>query len=154
RDCAPGLLGSVARKALAVLSAVPQDRFRTKSSVPFYAQGPDYFTLVQVDNLSSSQQTVAITATRADGTPLPGTNNPASVVIPGYGSTRQEMSTLFGTTATSFSTGTITVTSQGTGTASGATSGPKGPVEASVGIGNISEPNFAVILPTTSATTI
>ena len=152
RDFAPGVSGAVARTDFAVLSAVPQDRFSTTSTVPFYAQGPDYFSLVQVDNLSSSQQTVSITATRADGTLLPGTNNPASVVIPGYGSTRQEMSTLFGTTATSFSTGTITVTSQGTGTASGATSGPKVPVAASVGIGNISEPSFAVMLPTPSET--
>src|SRR5215510_15099197 len=152
RDFAPGVSGAVARTDFAVLSAVPQDRFSTTSTVPFYAQGPDYFSLVQADNLSSSQQTVSITATRADGTLLPGTNNPASVVIPAYGSTRQEMSTLFGTTATSFSTGTITVTSQGSNTSSGATSGPKVPVAASVGIGNISEPSFAVMLPTSPET--
>src|SRR5262249_1430309 len=67
--------------------------------------------------------------------------------LPPYGSTSQEMSTLFGSTATSFFTGTITVTSQGSKTTAGATSGPKAPVTAAGGIGNISEPRSPVILP-------
>jgi hypothetical protein len=154
RDFSPGVSGAVQRTDFAVLSAVPQDQFATSSTVPFFAQGPDYFSLVQVDNLSSSEQTVSITATRADGTLLPGTNNPASVVLSPYGSTRQEMSTLFGTTATTFSTGTITVTSEGTRTGSGATSGPKAPVAASVAIGNTSEPSFALMLPTPQQTSL
>jgi hypothetical protein len=153
RSFAVGTSGAVPRTDFAVVSAVPRDRFATTSSVPFFAQGPDYFSLLQVDNLSSSEQTVSITATRADGTPLPGTNNPASVVIPPYGSTRQEMAALFGSTATTFSTGTISVTSQGTKTAAGATSGAKAPLTATVAIGNISEPSFAVMLPTAAQST-
>src|SRR5215813_2845827 len=137
RSYAVGTSGAVPRTDFAVIPAVPRDQFSTASSVPFFAQGPDYFSLVQVDNLSSSDQTVSITATRADGTLLQGTNNPASVVLPPYGSTRQEMAALFGSTATTFSTGTITVTSQGTKTAGGATSGPKAPLTVAVGIGNI-----------------
>jgi hypothetical protein len=153
RSFAVGTSGAVPRTDFAVVPAVPRDQFSTASSVPFFAQGPDYFSLVQVDNLSSSDQTVSITATRADGTLLPGTNNPASVELPPYGSTRQEMAALFGSTATTFSTGTITVTSQGTKTASGTTSGPKAPLTVAVGIGNISEPSFAVMLPAGPQTT-
>ncbi len=148
RNFAPGTAGAVPRTDFAVVPAVPRDRFVTTTTVPFFAQGPDYFSLVQIDNLSSSEQTVSISAIRADGSPLPGTNNPASVVLPPYGSTLQEMATLFGSTATTFSTGTITVTSQGTKTTSGATSGPKAPLTAAVAIGNISEPSLAVMLPT------
>ena len=154
RDFAPGVSGAVSRTDFAVVSAIPQDQFSTSSSVPFFAQGPDYFSLVQVDNLSSSEQTVSITATRADGTLLPGTNNPASVVLAPYASTRQEMAALFGTTATTFSTGTITVTSEGTRTGSGATSGPKAPIASSVAIGNISEPSFAVMVPAPEETSL
>src|SRR5262245_33367181 len=153
RSFAVGTSGAVPRTDFAVVPAVPRDQFSTASSVPFFAQGPDYFSLVQVDNLSSSDQTVLITATRADGTLLPGTNNPASVELSPYGSTRQEMAALFGSTATTFSTGTITVTSQGTKTAGGTTSGPKAPLTVAVGIGNISEPSFAVMLPTAAQTT-
>src|SRR5262245_28752789 len=147
RGFVPGSTGAVPRTDFAVVPGIPQNRFTTTSTVPFFAQGPDYFSMVQVDNLVSSEQTVSILATRQDGTPLPGTNNPASVVLPPYGSTTQEMSTLFGSTATAFFTGTITVTSQGSKTTAGATSGPKGPVTAAVAIGNISEPSFAVMLP-------
>src|SRR5262249_43750453 len=89
RNFAPGVSGAVPRTDFAVVAAVPQGLFASTSSVPFFAQGPDYFSLVQIDNLSSSEQTVTATATRADGTPLPGTNNPASVVLPAYGSTSQ-----------------------------------------------------------------
>jgi hypothetical protein len=150
RSFAPGASGAVPRTDFTVVPAIPQNQFVTTSVLPFFAQGPDYFSIVQVDNLASSEQTVSITATRADGTPLPGTNNPASVVLPPYGSTRQEMANLFGATTTAFSTGTITVTSQGTRTTAGAASGPRAPLTASVAIGNISEPSFAVVLPTTA----
>ena len=152
RSFAPGTSGAVPRTDFAVVSAVPKERFGPTSTVPFFAQGPDYFSMVQVDNLSSSEQTVSILATRGDGTPLPGTNNPASVVLPPYGSTFQEMAALFGLTATTFFTGTITVTSEGTKTSAGATSGPKAPLTASVAIGNISEPSLAVMLPAAAQT--
>src|SRR5262245_22359985 len=152
RSFAPGTSGAVPRTDFAVVPAVPRDQFQTASTVPFFAQGPDYFSMVQVDNLSSSEQTVSILATRADGTPLPGTNNPASVVLSPYGSKLQEMSSLFGSTATTFFTGTITVTSQGTKTTAGDTSGPKAPLTAAVAIGNISESSFAVMLPVEAQT--
>ena len=152
RNFAAGTSGAVPRTDFAVVPAVPRNQFGTSSTVPFFAQGPDYFSMVQVDNLSSSEQTVSILATRADGTPLPGTNNPASVVLSPYGSKLQEMSSLFGSTSTTFFTGTITVTSQGTKTTAGATSGPKVPLTAAVAIGNISEPSFAVMLPVAAQT--
>src|SRR5262249_33848712 len=148
RNYAPGTSGAVPRTDFAVVSAVPRDRFSTTSTAPFFAQGPDLFSLLQVDNLSSSEHTVSLSATRADGTPFPGTNNPASIVLPPYGSTSQEMAQLFGATATAFSTGTITVTSQGTKTTGGETAGPKAPLTVSVAIGNISEPSLALMLPT------
>ena len=149
RNFAPGTSGAVSRTDFAVVGAIPRNRFSTTSTVPFFAQGPDYFSLVQVDNLSSSEQTVSITATQLDGTPLPGTSNPASVVLPAYGSTRQDMSTLFGSTATTFFTGTISVVSQGVGMlTTGATTVLKAPLTAVVAIGNISEPSFAVMIPT------
>jgi len=62
------------------------------------------------------------------------------------------MATLFGASATSFTTGTITVTSQGSATASGATSGPKAPVAVTVAIGNISEPSLAIMMPVAAET--
>jgi hypothetical protein len=149
RGFAPNSSGAVPRTDFAVVNGISRDKFTTTSTVPFFAQGPDYFSLVQVDNLSNSQQTVQITATRADGTPVPGTNNPASVVLPPYGSTLQEMAGLFGSTAaTTFFTGTITATSLGTKTTSGDTAGPKAPLTAVVAIGNISEPSIAVMVPT------
>ena len=152
RSLAPGTSGAVPRTDFAVVSAVPQNEFSSASTVPFFAQGPDYFSTVHVANLASSEQTVSILATRADGTPLTGSNNPASVVLPPYGSTSQDMSTLFGSTATTFFTGTITVTSQGSSTKSGATSGPTGSLTAAVAIGNISEPSLAVMLPSAAQT--
>jgi hypothetical protein len=154
RNFAPNTSGAVVRTDFAVVPAVPRNRFTTSSAVPFFAQGPDYFSMVQVDNLSSSEQTVSILATRADGTPLPGTNNPASVVLSPYGSNLQEMSLLFGSAATTFFTGTITVTSQGTKTTAAATSGPKAPLTAAVAIGNISEPSVAVMLPVAAQTSL
>src|SRR5439155_1621168 len=147
RKFVPGVAGAVTRSDFAIVPAIPQNEFGTASVIPFFVQGPDYFSMVQVDNLASSEQTVSITATRADGTPLPGTNNPASVILPPYGSTRQEMATLFGNSATGFSTGTITVTSQGTKTTAGATSGPRAPLAASVAIRNISEASLAIMFP-------
>jgi hypothetical protein len=147
RGLAPIASGAIPRTDFAVVSAVPQNRFSSTSTIPFFAQGPDYFSTVQVSNLASSEQTVSILATRADGTPLTGTNNPASVVLPPYGSTFQDMSSLFGSTATTFFTGTITVTSQGSRDTSGPTSGPKAPLTAAVAIGNISEPSLAIMLP-------
>jgi len=141
----PQTSGAVARTDFAVVTALPINAFSTTATVPFFAQGPDYFSKVHVANLSSSQQTVSILATLADGkTPLPGaTNNPASVVLPAYGSTDQEMATLFGSTATSLFSGTITVTSQGSATTTGPTDGPKVPLTATVAIGNLSEPSLA-----------
>src|SRR6266705_3495286 len=153
RNFVPGVAGAVTRSDFAIVPAIPQNEFGTTSAIPFFVQGPDYFSIVQVDNLASSEQTVSITATRADGTPLPGTNNPASVILPPYGSTRQELATLFGNSATGFSTGTITVTSQGTKTTAGATSGPHAPLAASVAIGNISEASLAIMFPAAAHST-
>src|SRR5215471_18247541 len=142
----PQASGAVARTDFAVVPAVPITQFSPTATVPFFAQGPDYFSKVHVANLSSSQQTVSIQANRADGTLMQGTNNPASVVLPAYGSTDQEMASLFGSSAaTSLFSGTITVTSQGSATTSGPTNGPKVPLTATVSVGNISEPSLAVI---------
>src|ERR1051326_2694674 len=115
RNFNTGVSGAVPRTDIAVVPAVLNTGFTKTSEVPFFTQGPDYFSLVQIINMSSTQQTLLVSAKQADGTPVPGTNNPASIVLPPYGSIRQEMSTMFGSTGTSFfSTGTITATSQGT----------------------------------------
>ncbi len=148
-----GAPGSVARTDFAVVPAVPNQGFTKTSQIAFFAQGPDYFTLVQIDNLSSVQQTLLVTATQADGTPLPGTNNPASIVLPPYGSTRQEMAQMFGSTQTGFATGTVTAVSQGTLDIHGnPTGGPPALLTAAVAIGNLSEGSLAVLLPNTPQT--
>jgi hypothetical protein len=145
----PGTSGAVSRSDFAVVPAVPQNGFSQTTQIPFFAQGPDYFSLVQIDNLANTQQTLSVTAKQADGTPFPGTSNPASIVLPPYGSIRQEMAQMFGSTSTGFATGTITVTSQGTLSSSGnPTGGPPAAITAAIAIGNISEPGFAVMLPT------
>src|SRR5262249_24974356 len=54
---------------------------------------------------------------------------------------------LFGSTATSLYSGTITVASQGSATTSGPTNGPKVPLTATVSVGNLSEPSVAVMPP-------
>src|SRR5207245_138138 len=141
--------GAVQRSDIAIVPAVPNTGFTKTSEIPFFTQGPDYFTLIQVINMSSAQQTLLVSAKQADGTPVPGTNNPASIVLPPYGSIRQEMGTMFGSTATSFfATGVITATSQGTRDIHGnPTGGPPAPLTLAVGMGNICEPSFAVMLP-------
>jgi Family of unknown function (DUF5719) len=150
RNFNTGVSGAVPRTDIAIVTAVLNTGFTKSSDIPFFTQGPDYFTLVQIINMSSSQQTLLVSAKQADGTPLPGTNNPASIVLPPYGSVRQEMATMFGLTATSFfSTGTINATSQGTLTRAGnPTGGPPAPLTLAVAMGNISEPSLAVMLPT------
>jgi hypothetical protein len=152
RNFAPGgaVTGAVPRTDFTVVPALPQNQYTKTSTVPFFAQGPDYFTLVQIDNLTNAQQTISVQATQADGTNFPGTANPASIVLPPYGSIRQEMATMFGSQTTGFVTGTITATSQGTLFNGNPTSGPPGPLTASTAIGNLAEPSFAVMLPTAS----
>src|SRR5207249_6197151 len=137
RNFAPGASGAVPRTDFAVVPAIPQSKFSPAAEVPFFTQGPDYFSIVQVDNLSNSKQTISITALRADGTPLPGTSNPASVDLPPYGSVRQEMFSLFGSTSTDFSTGTIIAKATGTNGVA------PSPLAAPVAMGNVSEPGLA-----------
>src|SRR5207249_3767814 len=81
-------------------------------------------------------------------TPLPGTSNPASVDVPPYGSVRQEMFSLFGSTSTDFSTGTIIAKATGTNGVA------PSPLAASVAMGNVSEPGLAVMLPTAAQNTL
>ena len=149
-----GAAGALQRTDFAVVPAVPNTGFTKTTQIPFFAQGPDYFTLVQIVNLSNVQQTFSVTARQADGSLVPGTNNPASnIVLSPYGSIRQEMATMFGSTPTSFATGTITATSQGTLDIHGNPTGaPAGLVTAAVAIGNLSEPSMAVLLPTPAQT--
>jgi hypothetical protein len=154
RNFNTGVSGAVQRSDIAIVPAVLNAGFTKTSDIPFFVQGPDYFTLVQIMNMSSVQQTLLVSAKQADGTPLPGTNNPASIVLPPYGSIRQEMATMFGSTATSFfSTGTISATSQGTRDIHGnPTGGPAAPLTLAVAMGNISEPSLAVMLPSPAQT--
>jgi hypothetical protein len=149
-----GVSGAVPRTDIAVVPAVLNQGFTKTTEVPFFTQGPDYFALVQIVNLSSAQQTLLVSAKQADGTPVPGTNNPASIVLPPYGSVRQEMATMFGSTATSFfATGTLTATSQGTRDIHGnPTGGPPALLTMAVAMGNISEPGLAVMLPSPAQT--
>jgi len=148
-----GVAGAVQRTDLTIIPAVVNSGFSKTTEVPFFTQGPDYFSLVQIVNLSSVQQTLLVSAKQADGTPLPGTNNPASIVLPPYGSIRQEMATMFGSTATGFVTGSITATSQGSRDIHGnPTGGPPALLTMAVAMGNISEPSLAVMLPTPGQT--
>jgi hypothetical protein len=135
------------------VGSVPATITSTKTSVPFFTQGPDYFTLVQIVNLANTTQTISVTATQADGTPFPGTSNPASIVLPPYGILRQEMAQLFGSTLTTFSTGTISAVSQGTRFNGNPTGGPAAPITMAVAMGNLTEPGFAVIVPQTPQST-
>jgi hypothetical protein len=144
--------GAVPRTDIAIVPATIANN-ATKTSAPFFTQGPDYFTLVQIENLSNTTQTISVAATQTNGTPFPGTANPASIVLPPYGSVRQEMSQMFGSTLTTFSTGTITATSQGTLFNGNPTGGPAQPITMSVAMGNLAEPSFAVMVPTAPQTT-
>ena len=154
RNFNTGVSGAVQRTDIAIVPAVLNQGFTKSTDIPFFTQGPDYFSLVQIINMSSVQQTLLVTAKQADGTPFPGTNNPASIVLPPYGSVRQEMATMFGATATSFfSTGTINATSQGSRDIHGnPTGGPPALLTAAVAVGNISEPGLAVMLPSPAQT--
>lgn len=155
RNFAPGasVAGAATRTDFAVAQSTPANIYTKTTEVPFFAQGPDYFTLVQIDNLSNSTQTISVTATQADGTPFPGTSNPASIVLPPYGAVRQEMAQMFGSTSIGFATGTISAVSQGTLFSGNPTGGPPAPITASVAIGNLSQPGFAVLTPVAAQTT-
>jgi hypothetical protein len=154
RDFTPPVSGAVKRTDFAVVPAIPQANFNKSAvQIPFYAQGPDYFTVVQLNNISNIRQTLSVTATRADGTPLPGTNNPAQIVLPAYGSIRQEMATMFGSTSTGIlGAGLVTVTSLGSETNGGPTAGAPAPITAVAAIGNIIEPGLAVVQPSSPQT--
>src|SRR5262249_27107018 len=146
-----GVSGAVQRSDIAVVPAVPQASLTTRTTeIPFFAQEPNYFTDVQIDNISNVRQTLSVTAKRSDGSLLPATNNPASIVLPTYGSVRQELATMIRSTATGFATGTITITAVGSETNGKPTAGPPAPITAAAAIGNITEPRLAVVLPSTA----
>jgi len=153
RSFNPSVTGAATRSDIAFTTSTATDIYTSKTQVPFFTQGPDYFSLVQIDNLANAQQTILVTATQADGTPFPGTSNPATIVLPPYASTRQEMAQLFGSTNTTFSTGTITAVAQGTLFNGNPTGGPPGPITAAVIMGNLSEPSVAVMTPQSAAST-
>jgi hypothetical protein len=153
RSFNPSVTGAATRSDIAFATSTATDIYTPKTQVPFFTQGPDYFSLVQVDNLTNAQQTILVSATQADGTPFPGTSNPATIVLPPYASTRQEMAQLFGSTNTTFSTGTITAVAQGTLFNGNPTGGPAGPITAAVIMGNLSEPSVAVMTPQSAAST-
>jgi hypothetical protein len=148
-----GVTGAAARTDIAFATSTASDIYTPRTQVPFFTQGPDYFSLVQIDNLANAQQTILVTATQADGTPFPGTSNPATIVLPPYASLRQEMAQLFGSTNTTFSTGTITAVAQGTLFNGNPTGGPAGPITAAVVMGNLAEPSVAVMTPQSAVTT-
>ena len=60
---------------------------------------------------------------------------------------------MFGSTSIGFATGTITAVSQGTLFNGNPTGGPAAPITASVAIGNLSQPGFAVLTPVAAQTT-
>ena len=132
RSYSPSASGAVLRTDFAAVTALPISNASTTTALPYFATGSDYFTIVEVTNLTNSSQTVSITAKALDGTNVPGTNNPASVTIPAFGSTRQVVSSLFSLTGTGLTTGSITI--------AGAA-----PLYAAAAIGNVSEPSLAVI---------
>jgi len=83
-----GASGAAARTDIAFATSTSSSIYTPKTQVPFFTQGPDYFSLVQVDNLTNAQQTILVSATQSDGTPFPGISNPATVVLPPYASIR------------------------------------------------------------------
>jgi hypothetical protein len=149
RTFQPSSTGAVKRTDFAIIPGMLQSSFtKTSVQIPFFAQGPDYFTDVQIDNISNVRQTFLVTATQSDGNLLANApNNPATIVLPPYGSVTQEMATMFGNTVTSLTTGTITVTSLGSENNAGPTAGAAAPIYAVAAIGNIIEPGLAVVLP-------
>jgi len=132
RNYSPSASGAVLRTDFAVVTALPISNASMSTTLPYFATGSDYFTIVLVTNLTNSSQTVSITAKALDGTNVSGTNNPASVSIPAFGSTRQVVSSLFNLSGTGLTTGSITV-------------GGTGPLYAAAAIGNVSEPSLAVL---------
>ena len=124
RSYSPSASGAVLRTDFAAVTALPISNASTTTALPYFATGSDYFTIVEVTNLTNSSQTVSITAKALDGTNVPGTNNPASVTIPAFGSTRQVVSSLFNLSGTGLTTGSITV-------------GGTGPLYAAAAIGNV-----------------
>ncbi len=127
----PGVAGAIQRTDFAIVPATPVGT-SLSTTIPYFAQGDDYFNIVEAVNVSNNEQTMILTAYNADGTLVTGTNNPATVVVPTFGSTRLNFTDMFITSSTSLITGYITVTSTGA-------------VIAADAIGDVSRPSFAVI---------
>lgn len=155
-----GVAGAIERTDFAITPAIPFTT-STTTTIPYYAEGNGFFSVVQAVNLSNLQQTLTLTAysgcgsetiegvsypqncTGTDGTLITGTNNPAIVFVPPYGSTRLDFSNMFITSSTTVIEGWVTIKSGG-GPVGNSTNG--GPVVGVVGIGNVSTASDAVIL--------
>jgi len=128
----PPAPGAVARTDFAVVPAFPTDGAGTTTTIPYFAQGQDFFTNVEAVNVTDFPQNIVLTARDQTGAIIPGTSNPATIAVPQYGSTQQLFVNLFGIAVSTLTQGTITV--QG-----------DLPVVGAAIIGNLAEGSLAVI---------
>lgn len=86
-----------------IVNGVPANSTSLNTTIPFFVQGADYFTLVQAINTTDTPSSVLLTARDPDGKHITG-NNPTVVQLPANGSFRKSVQNIF-----SFSTDTMTV---------------------------------------------
>jgi hypothetical protein len=84
----------------AIVTGVPTSSGTLSATVPFFVQGGDYATVVQVINTSATAGSATLTAIGLDGNPIAGANNPATVQIPANGSFRRGARNLFNFSST------------------------------------------------------
>jgi hypothetical protein len=133
RDYGPSAVGAVRRTDFAVLPALPLSPAPASTTIPFFVQGEDFFSIVEIVNLTDGEQTFTVTARHSNGSVISGSRNPATIEdVRGFGSTRQSFADMFGVSVTELTEGIITVEGSGA-------------LVAAVAIGHVSKPSIAVI---------
>jgi len=105
----------------------------TTYSIPQFATGGGWLSLIGVVNTSGLAQDVTLTAYKEDGTLWPGASNPKSVTLQGNAALRTTVGDLFGFSSANLSTGWIKVSST------------QGFVTSYIGYGNALTPSFALV---------
>jgi hypothetical protein len=94
----------------ALINGVPLSSGVTTATVPFFVEGGDYQTMIQVINTSSAAISATLTATGPDGSIIPGTD-PATLQIPANGSIHLNVQNIFNFTSLNVQTGSIRIDS-------------------------------------------
>ena len=79
----------------AIVTAIPTSSGTSSATVPFFVQGGDYATMVQLINTTATPGSATLTAVGLDGSPIAASNNPATVEIPANGAFSRGAQNLF-----------------------------------------------------------